>query len=404
MHIDHFLYNEEKDDMVDPERRTSLEQVEFGMGVVVDERLEELLWRDAIVRKRRNTYLINRLNDQRQNNLNLLNSAEILGLHRKLHQSASHALSTLQVPTYHRFDKPYWQVPYSDTAGVVFTKHLTDTLQIWSGPLARVDLATRALIVDMAMQSYAAELLRTERIATTQIEAEVPKAKAARRHKLINQRKQHLDAQLLLAMMHSFRDEYVVALAFARPPGQEQTYLVGSIGAVRGYTDRLVSETIGRDGSQLDLHASTDVHLASSLPTNTALRYTLSERGQKLADVPERSVAEITRLNVVAKEVCSELGIAHRQLVSQALMYLIHEAVAANFTGVEWEIFNTQLALHRAIHQLGLPAEIISQRSSEQPTPAVAESIHGHYFKRTVPVPQIVALEQVLAVTKGYYG
>lgn len=390
--------------MVYPERRTSLEQVEFGMGVAVDERLEEVVRRDTIVRKRRNTYLINRLNDQRQNNLNLLNSAEILALHRKLHQSASHALSTLHVPQYHRFEKPYWQVPYSDTVGTVFTKHLTHTLQIWSGPLARVDLATRAVLVDMAMQTYAAELLRTEHIATTQIEAEVPNAKAARRHKLISQRKQHLDAQLLLAMMHSFRDEYVVALAFARPSGQEQTYLVGSIGAVRGYTDRLVSETIGQDGSTIDLEASIDTDLPSSLPTNIALRYTLNEDGQTLTRVPERSVAEITRLNVVSKEVCSELGIAHRQLVSQALMYLIHEAVAVNFSGVEWEIFNTQLALHRAIHKLGLPAEIISQKSSEQPTQAVAESIHGHYFKRTVPVPQMVALEQVLEVTKGYYG
>jgi hypothetical protein len=253
----------------------------------------------------------------------------------------------------------------------------------------------------MAMRVYASELLKTAAIAEEQITAEFPRSSSTTNAKRTVERQRLLDAQLLLAMMHSFRDEYVVALAFAHSQGER--HLVGSIGAVQGYTDRLLSQTIGIEETAPDLHASQVTELPSSLPSNTALKYQLNQDGKVLGQVPEREVVEITRLNVVSKALCAELGVQSRAVISQALMYLIHEAVQQNFPTATQEIFNTQPELHRVIRQLKLPAQIISQEGTVQPTSLFAESIHGHYFRRSTPLPQMMSVHDAVHVGREFY-
>ena len=376
-----------------------------GFGVGGERYGEEEKRRKKIEQRlKRNSKRVNLdLAGVRNNNLQnrLANSHKYLSFHQKLLYVASHPLSPLQVPKYHRFDKPYWEVPRNDQAGVVLTTQLADGLEIWAGPLIRLELGVRALLVDMAMRVYASELLKTASIAEQQIATEFPRSSQKTNEKRTLERQRTLDAQLLLAMTHSFRDEYVVALAFAHSQGEK--HLVGSIGAVQGYTDRLLSQTIGIEETAPDLHASQVTELPSSLPSNTALKYELNQDGKVLAQVPEREVVEITRLNVVSKAICAELGVQSRAVISQALMYLIHEAVQQNFPTATQEIFNTQPELHRVIRQLKLPAQIISQEGTVQPTSLFAESIHGHYFRRSTPLPQMMSVQDAVHVGREFY-
>ena len=177
------------------------------------------------------------------------------------------------------------------------------------------------------------------------------------------------------------------------PDGPEgERHLVGSIGAVRGVSDQPMGWTRGQDGSRTD-------EPISSLPTNAALYYFLNEVGRAVANIPEEQFAEVTRLNVAPLQVCERLGIADRGQISQTLMYLIHQAIQDNFPGVEWEIFNTQLTLHRIIRMMGLPAEIISEAGTVRPTQAVVDSIHGAYFQRTPPTPQVMRVSAAVEMT-----
>lgn len=315
-----------------------------------------------------------------------------LDLHRRLHFLASHPLSELKVPGYHQYDIPYWQVPFSDTQPLLYTR-VSPQLDVWSGPLASFDLGLRALVVDMAMQVYAQELLHTDQLAQHAVANTDLKPTTKRFQKSVDQVKARLEAQLLLAMCHSFRPEYVLGIAFAMPDGPEgERHLVGSIGAVRGVSDQPMGWTRGRDGSRTD-------EPISSLPTNAALYYFLNEVGRALANIPEEQFAEVTRLNVAPPQVCERLGIADRGQISQTLMYLIHQAIQENFPGVEWEIFNTQLTLHRIIRMMGLPAEIISEAGTVRPTQAVVDSIHGAYFQRTPPTPQVMRVSAAVEMT-----
>jgi hypothetical protein len=398
MHIDAFFIIKKRSDMVQKEGKPAvkLEVVGFGAG---GERYEE----EGEKAKRNVLNKIRKLEKYRnsKDKFEIYKGFDYLDIHYQIFQSSTNIFSPLQLPAYHRFDKPYWEVPRSDKSGVVLTTQLSDGLEIWAGPLIRLELGVRALLVDMAMRVYATELLKTATIAEQQIATEFPRSSQKTNAKWTEERQRLLDAQLLLAMMHSFRDEYVVALAFAHSQGEK--HLVGSIGAVQGYTDRLVSQTIGVDETKPDLHASIVSEFPSSLPSNTALKYELNQRGRELAQVPEREVVEITRLNVVSKAICAELGVSSRAVISQALMYLIHEAVQQNFPTATQEIFNTHPELHRAIRQLGLPAEVISQEGTVQPTALFAESIHGHYFRRSTPIPQMMSVRDAVQVGREFY-
>ncbi len=332
------------------------------------------------------------------NVLDAYSGAEYLIYHSRLHQLASHPLSELHIPRYHRFDAPYWEVPFERHASRVLHTQISPHLEVWSGRLASFDLGLRALIVDMVMRVYASELLQTQLIAEEEIEQAGTPPTAKSFSQKVERRKSDIEAQLLLAMSHSFRPDYVLAIAFAMPEGpQGSRHLVGSIGAVHGQTDRLLGETIGMDGTQDDSAA------ISSLPTNTALTYQLNNDSQQLAQLPENKIVEVTRLNVAPRQVCEQLGVLERGVLSQALMYLVHQAIVENLPDAEWEVFNTQLALHRVIKQLGLPARIISQPDSVRPTAVVTESIHGHYFRRSPPTPQMMRVEEALKRSEQYF-
>jgi hypothetical protein len=385
------------------EDKKVLKRIEKGMGVVGKDYFEKAVLEKEIELRRLKaiqTKLLNKLKGLREdsgNNCQVMD--EYLLLHQDLIYSASHPLSHLKVPLFHRFDRPYWSVPYQETDGVVVTTCLSDQLEVWAGPLSRLELGLRALMVDMAMQVYAKELLKTDRIAADIVTQEFPDASLVRRSKMITEKQRQIEAQLLLAMAHSFREEYVVALAFATPEGDEgPKHLVGSIGAARGRTDRTLFQTRGLDGAGED-----NLMNVSSLPTNTALNYSLNEVGKTLADIAEKKFVEITRLNVASKALCSTLGVSSRAEISQALMYLIHEAVQQNFQQVEFEIFNTQPELYRLIRQLGLPSQIISDDDSIQPTQLVLESVHGHYFQRTPPVPQILKVTEAADRARQFF-
>lgn len=333
--------------------------------------------------------------------LEIFAGIDYLLLHQRLHQIASHPLSPIQVPEFHRFDVPYWQVPYQYTGHRILTTQVTPQLEVWSGLLSSFDPGLRALVVDMAMQVYATDLLQTQLIAENIVEeaGETPSSKNYLNH--VAEAKAQLEAKLLLAMAHSFRPEYVLAIAFATPEGPiGPKHLVGSIGAARGSTDYSFADTIGWDGS---VATPAREKLLSSLPTNNALNYQLNDAGQELADVPENKIVEITRLNVAPKHICQHLGIPERGQLSQTLMFIIHHAVQHHLPEVEWELFNTQMTLHRVIKQLGLPARVISQPETIRPTQLVAESIHGHYFQRTPPTPQATRVEEALAITNSYF-
>jgi hypothetical protein len=382
--------------------RRTLQQVESGMGLggEASESSEEQKTRKQL--RERINKILKDLNAIRgtQDVLEIFSGIDYLINHQRLHSLASHPLSDLQVPAFHRFDKPYWEVPYSESVGTVLTTYLAPNLKVWAGPLSRLEMGMRALVVDMAMRVYASELLRTATIAEAQISQEHPRSKGEARANKIARSQQQIDAQLLLALMHSFRDEYVVALAFAEPNGPDgEQHLVGSIGAVKGQSEALISQTIGNDGSDWPNGAQ-----PSSLPTNTALQYQLASDKTHFAEIPEQHVVEITRLNVAPKHLCAAAGINQRGLISQSLMYLISEVVHHNFPDVTHEIFNTQPELHRLIRQLGLAAEIISQPGTVKPTPVVAESIHGHYFQRTPPIPQMIAVAIATAISKSFFG
>jgi hypothetical protein len=110
-----------------------LETAGFGVG---GERYEEEEGKrrkmDAAVVKKRNTYLVSKIGNLRSSgHRNNLTAARVyLDLHTELLQNSSHPLSPLQLPKYHRFDKPYWEVPRSDQSGVVLTTQLADGLEI----------------------------------------------------------------------------------------------------------------------------------------------------------------------------------------------------------------------------------------------------------------------------------
>jgi len=321
-------------------------------------------------------------------------ATNFLSLHQRLQYLASHPLSPLQLPEFHRFDSAYWDIPFEPNGAKVFTAHLSPHLEVWSGKLSSFDHGLRALVVDMAMRVYASELIQTEQLAHSLLEAEGISETAPDYPRLHQRKKAELEAQLLLAMSHSFRPNYALAVAFAKPNGpQGARHLVGSIGAMQGSTERTLQETVGWDGSQM---TSDQVEILSSLPTNMALTYILNAAGANAAQIPEHTIAEITRLNVAPRQVCEQLGVRERGKLSQTLMYIIHHAVQEHMPGVEWELLNTQEPLHRVIRQLGLPAEQIAQRDSIQPTALIANSIHGHYFQRTPPIPQLMRVEDAV--------
>jgi len=392
--------------MSSPEQKLPLRHVLDGESVVgKDEwRTTELIWTDDNkkeknrINKFRNK-IFKKLNELRSLQENsIYHSTDYLLCHYDLLHLAAHPLSELQVPAFHHYDKPYWKIPYSAATAGVLTTQVSPNLEIWAGPLSWFPQELRALMVDMAMRVYAAELLKTQRIAADQVQQLHPQWSTARqasqRHKLA----QHLDAQLLLAMIHSFRDQYLVALAFAQPDGAAgQKHLVGSIGAVKGQSDQPFGWTRGYDGA--DQH---DHSLLSSLPTNAALYYQLNPIGELLTEFAEDELVEITRLNVASKAYTAQYGVQRSQ-ISSALMYIIHEVVATNFPDVKAEVFNTQPELHRVIRQLGLPAEVIAVPETVRPTQVVSDSIHGQYFQRSPPLPQMMTIEGALAASRQFF-
>lgn len=378
-----------------PVLRELSEVGEVGGGADIN-RATELETKKLLRRQRQ---LISKLVEVRSfDKLNTTKAADLLALHQRLFYLASHPLSPLQVPDYHRFDSAYWDIPYQPDGAKVFATQLSPHLEVWSGMLSSFDLGLRALVVDMAMRVYATELLQTEQLAATLAEQQGISESAKDYGDQLAKIKADLEAQLLLAMAHSFRPDYALAIAFAKPEGKHgPRHLVGSIGAAKGKTERTLQETVGWDGSTRN---SDQEKILSSLPTNMALTYILNAAGQARADIPENQIVEITRLNVAPRQVCEQLGVHERGQLSSTLMYVIHHAIQSHMPEVEWELFNTQLPLHRVIRQLGLPAEVISEQGSAKPTQLIADSIHGHYFKRTPPTPQIMRVAEAATVAR----
>lgn len=378
--------------MAKPEQRPVVRRVErIGSGESGDSENDLRIKKNL---KNSENRIFRSLSKLRSSNevLDIYSGIDYLLLHQRLHQLASHPLSELKVPGYHQYDVPYWQVPFSDTQPLLYTR-VSPQLEVWSGSLASFDLGLRALVVDMAMQVYAQELLHTDQLAQQAVANTDLEPMTKRFQKSVDKVKARLEAQLLLAMCHSFRPEYVLGIAFAMPDGPDgERHLVGSIGAVRGVSDQPMGWTRGQDGSRTD-------EPISSLPTNAALYYFLNEVGRVVANIPEEQFAEVTRLNVAPPQVCEQHRVVDRGQISQTLMYLIHQAIQENFPGVEWEIFNTQLTLHRIIRMMGLPAEVISEAGTVRPTQAVVDSIHGAYFLRTPPTPQVMRVSAAVEMT-----
>lgn len=385
--------------MANPEKRLSVTRArEVGgdwIGLQREDE-EQKINKQKKINRRAERKVFNELNEKRlQAKLGESISSDLLKLHRRLHYLASHPLSELTVPRYHQYDRPYWEVPHHTQDEKILHTVVSPQLEVWSGPLSSFDLSLRALVVDMAMQVYAQELLKTQQLAELQIEKEGTVRTAKSFQDKVQRRKSFLEAQLLLAMCHSFRPDYVLGIAFATPNGSAgERHLVGSIGAVRGMSEEPIGLTVGMDGSE------SEGLLLSSLPTNAALFYMLNTLGRSLADTPESQFAEVTRLNVASKQLCERLGISERSQISQTLMLIIHKAVQENFPDVSWEIFNTQLTLHRVITMMGLPAEVISEEGSIRPSRTVAESIHGAYFQRTPPTPQVMRVNRAVEVAQ----
>jgi len=335
------------------------------------------------------------------NRFDLTTSKKTLDLHQRLQFIASHPLSPLKLPEFHRFDKAYWDIPYQPESGVVFSTNISPKLEVWSGKLSSFDLGLRALVVDMSMRVYASELVETALLSQTLLEQLGISESSKNYPELLKRQKADLEAQLLLAMSHSFRENYVLAIAFAKPEGPDgPRHLVGSIGAIQGNTERTLQETIGWDGSQKN---TDQVAIISSLPTNMALTYILNTAGEQAAQTPENQIAEITRLNVAPRHICEQLGVTERGTLSKTLIYIIHLAISEHMPEVVWELFNTQEPLHRVIKQLGLPVQIIAEDNSIRPTALVSDSIHGHYFQRTPPIPQLMSVEAAEKVAGEHF-
>jgi hypothetical protein len=347
--------------MATQEQRSRLQRESgFGGEEEYTELLDFRVRREKTFARRRMTTILHAIEEIRKQNFSfdVAHSQSILKLHQRLFYTASHPLSPITVPDFHRFDRAYWDIPYTPEGSSVFTTQISPQLEVWSGKLSSFDLGLRALVVDMAMRVYAHELIETDVLSQTLLEQEGVTESHRNYPELLARKKAELEAQLLLAMSHSFRENYVLAVAFAKPDGAKgPRHVVGSIGAMQGLTDRTLKETVGWDGSQL---TRDQVALLSSLPTNMALSYLFNEAGQSLATVPESHVVEVTRLNAAPRQVCEQLGVHERGKVTQALMYVIHHSIEQLLPDADWEIFNTQPVLHRVIRQLNLPVPSFS--------------------------------------------
>jgi len=345
-----------------------------------------------------------RLEEVRESSLEGINFnviPDLFILHQRLFQECSHPLSRISVPSYHHFDKAYWNILSSADENAYIERGIGLNVKIWCGPASILNIGVLALIVNMSTNIYSSELLQTsevaEKIALGTLSASGKKVTGKNYERLQLRYRQQLEAELLLAMMHSFRDDYLVALVIASHQGKK--YIVGSMGAMRGSGEKSLRETKIEAGAP-QIHPS----LLSSLPTQAALSFAYNQDGEELADLPESSLAEITRLNVVSadllKQVASE---ADRATVSASLMMIIHEGIARNWPDVSHEIFNTQPALHRVLRKHGLPVKIISEPNSIQPTTVVGETIHGVYFKKKPPIPQSLSVAAACVVAEQFF-
>ncbi len=380
-----------------------LEDVNYleSMRLVVD------LEKQKITKKVRSVIReIERFRSPGLKSLELESMAHIFALHQELYYESSHPLSIVSLPTYHFYDKAYWYVnkdpDYKSISESAIQVEIDgQNLSLWCGLIQFLNLGFIAQIVDMSTHIYARELLQTsevaEKIALGTLSASGKKVTGKNYERLQLRYRQQLEAELLLAMMHSFRDDYLVALVIASHQGKK--YIVGSMGAMRGSGEKSLRETKIEAGAP-QIHPS----LLSSLPTQAALSFAYNQDGEELADLPESSLAEITRLNVVSadllKQVASE---ADRATVSASLMMIIHEGIARNWPDVSHEIFNTQPALHRVLRKHGLPVKIISEPNSIQPTTVVGETIHGVYFKKKPPIPQSLSVAAACVVAEQFF-
>lgn len=379
-------------------RNSELQPIESGVGVVgeefekeVDKRLNQ---EKAIIRGRL-TFLLNKLSVLRKKiNYKTTDdlSAKYLTYHKDLYQTALRYLSNIPLPK-SKFNTYYWEVPEQKTKGVVLLgKYNSEEypsfpgeIELWVGPLSRLPMALRAQFVDMTIQAYAKELLKIDEVAEREGQAKNPRAKGRRRTNAIKRRKNELEAQLLIEMCHSFREDYVVALAFARLHSDPKTqHLIGAIGAAHG-----------QEGMPFwpEERNNPDYAEESSLATQNLLRYQLKPEFKDLEGLSESDFVEITRLHVVPAETLAGFDGETKQKVARALMYLIHIGIQKNFVA-EKEICNTRLALHKIVESYGLTACILCQSGSLFVAADVLASIFGYYFNHHVSTPQILDIKE----------
>jgi hypothetical protein len=220
--------------MATQEQRSRLQRESgFGGEEEYTELLDFRVRREKTFARRRMTTILHAIEEIRKQNFSfdVAHSQSILKLHQRLFYTASHPLSPITVPDFHRFDRAYWDIPYTPEGSSVFTTQISPQLEVWSGKLSSFDLGLRALVVDMAMRVYAHELIETDVLSQTLLEQEGVTESHRNYPELLARKKAELEAQLLLAMSHSFRENYVLAVAFAKPDGAKgPRHVVGSIG------------------------------------------------------------------------------------------------------------------------------------------------------------------------------
>jgi len=319
--------------------------------------------------------------------------------HQNLYQLGLSPFNNLRIEATDPLSKNYWDIKFKPEYGVAIEFDLNCNLKVICTPIQKLSLSIIASVVDIdaSLACNDSSLYENEDTILERVGLSCSKKDRKDKKSLQLRYRQQLEAELLLAMMHSFRDDYLVALVIASHQGKK--YIVGSMGAMRGSGEKSLRETKIEAGAP-QIHPS----LLSSLPTQAALSFAYNQDGEELADLPESSLAEITRLNVVSadllKQVASE---ADRATVSASLMMIIHEGIARNWPDVSHEIFNTQPALHRVLRKHGLPVKIISEPNSIQPTTVVGETIHGVYFKKKPPIPQSLSVAAACVVAEQFF-
>ncbi len=320
-------------------------------------------------------------------NIELSSGKHLLQLHRNLYQASQQWGSYLQVedPERHPYDTLYWDLKYEPQPQKISHFAFDENLEVRCGPITAFSPELMALVVSLVSEVYSTDLLEIDKVVDGESGNDPVKA---------NFLKKMHNAELLLAMCHSFRPDNVLAVVIGTDERGKE-YLLGSIGAVHGVGNKFLTSTIGKENA---------AHVpVSSLPTNQELEYQLTQDGEDmLGGVIEQETAEITRLCTAPEQKLRDLPF-DMERVGQVLMSVIHEGIYRHLPNVELEIFNTKRALNVRLKRLRFPVRIIGE--AVHPTRAILDSIHAFYFRRILEeerqntaIPQAMYVREALQV------